>query len=93
MAEHLFASQDNAQCPLFYTLKDRVASHSRLRVSTDSVDISSPSQSEGQGTENDTGNSAVGREILAGGYHTYAVCGHGGGGGCPLGHCAVRLDT
>ncbi len=79
MAEHLFASQDNAQCPLFFSLKDRVASHSRLCIPTDSVDISSPSPSEGQGTENDTGNSAVARVILAGGNHTYAVCGHGGG--------------
>ncbi|XP_026102951.1 uncharacterized protein LOC113074342 [Carassius auratus] len=51
----------------------RVASRSPVRVPTDCVDISSPSQSEGGGAENDTGGSAVAGEILAGGDHTYAL--------------------
>lgn len=50
-----------------------MASHYPLRVPTDSVIIPSPSQSEEKGTENDTGSSAVAREILAGGDHSYAV--------------------
>ncbi len=50
-----------------------VASRSPLPVPTDSVIIPSPSQSEEKGTENDTGSSAVAREILADRDHSHAV--------------------
>ncbi len=48
--------------------------HSPLPIPTNSVIIPSPSQSEEKGTENDTGSSAVAREILADRDHSHAVC-------------------
>ncbi len=51
----------------------RMASHSPLRVPTDSVDIPNTLQSEGGGTTIDTNSSEVAREVLASGDHTYAV--------------------
>ncbi len=51
----------------------RMASHSPLRVPTDSVEIPNTLQSEGGGTKTDINSSEVAREILASGDHTYAV--------------------
>ncbi len=51
----------------------RMASHSPLRVPTDSVDIPNTLQSEGGGITIDTNSSEVAREVLASGDHTYAV--------------------
>ncbi len=51
----------------------RMASHSPLRVPTDSVDIPNTLQSEGGGTTIDINSSEVAREVLASGDHTYAV--------------------
>ncbi|XP_067221487.1 uncharacterized protein [Chanodichthys erythropterus] len=51
----------------------RMASHSPLRVPTDSVDIPNTSQSEGGGIDTNTNSSEVAREILASGDHTYAL--------------------
>ncbi len=81
----LFASHDNAQCPLFFSPERserasgdrctgaRMASHSPLHVATDSIDIPNTLQSEGGGTQIDINSSEVAREVLASGDHTCAV--------------------
>ncbi|XP_073701195.1 uncharacterized protein [Garra rufa] len=51
----------------------RMASHSPLRVSADSVDISNSLQSEGGGTKININSPEMAGEILASGDHTYAV--------------------
>ncbi len=51
----------------------RMASHSPLRIPTDSVDIPNTLQSEGGGTTIDINSSEVVREVLASGDHTYAL--------------------
>ncbi len=60
------ASGDRCACA-------QMASHSPLRIPTDSIDIPNTLQSEGGGSQIDINSSEVAREVLASGDHTYAV--------------------